>query len=54
VADGIESLQNGYPGLKRFARTAREFWTYIANNAAAIPNHGERWRYGEPIARSFA
>jgi hypothetical protein len=54
VADGVESLENDYPSLKRFARTAREFWTYIANNAAAIPNYGERWRYGERIATSFA
>jgi hypothetical protein len=54
VADGIESLENNYPGLKRFAKTAREFWIYIDNNAAAIPNYGERWRYGERIATSFA
>src|SRR5262245_44760060 len=39
--------------MKRFARTAAEFLTYIANNAGAIPNYAERWRYGERVATSF-
>ena len=39
--------------MKRFARTAAEFRTYLANNAHAIPNYAERWRYGERVATSF-
>ena len=39
--------------LKRFSRSANEFHTYIANNAHAIPNYAERWRYGERVATSF-
>jgi hypothetical protein len=27
--------------------------TYIDNNAAAIPDHGERQRYAEPISTAF-
>lgn len=33
---------------------AREFGTYIAGNLDAIPNYGERWRYGERISTAFA
>lgn len=54
LADGVEGLESDYPGLKQFAKAARVFCTYIDNNAAAIPNYGERWRYGERIATSFA
>ncbi len=31
----------------------REFQSYIENNAAFIPNYGERWRYGETISTAF-
>lgn len=30
-----------------------EFYTYISNNGAYIPNYGERWRYGEAISTGF-
>jgi hypothetical protein len=53
LADDLDGLTSDYPGMKRFARTAAEFHTYIANNAGAIPNYAERWRYGERVATSF-
>ena len=53
LADDLDDLTSDYPGLKRFARTATEFCTYLANNAGAIPNYAERWRYGERVATSF-
>ena len=51
LADDLDALESDYPGLKRFARLAGEFHTYIANNAGAIPNYAERWRYGERSRR---
>ena len=39
LADEIWSLDSDYPSMKRFARTAAEFCTYVANNAGAIPNY---------------
>ena len=53
LAGDLEDLTSDYPGMKRFARTAAEFHTYIANNAGAIPNYAERRRYGERVATSF-
>ena len=53
LADDLDGLTSDYPDLKRFARTAAEFRTYLANNAGAIPNYAERWRYGERVATSF-
>ena len=53
LADDLEDLTSDYPSMKRFARTAAEFCTYIANNADAIPNYAERWSYGERVATSF-
>ena len=53
LVDDLEALESAYPGLKRFARLAGEFHTYIDNNAGTIPNHGERWRYGERISTGF-
>jgi hypothetical protein len=53
LADELWGLSSDYPSLKRFARTAAEFCTYVANNAGAIPNYAERWRYGERVATSF-
>ena len=53
LVDDLEALESAYPGLKRFARLAGEFHTYIDNNAGTIPNYGERWRYGERISTGF-
>src|SRR3954449_9465948 len=43
-----------YPGLPRFAKAAAGLVTYIDNNAAAIPDYGERRRSAEPISTAFA
>ncbi len=53
LAEDLGALDSAYPSIKRFATTAAEFHTYITNNAHAIPNYGERWRYGERVATSF-
>lgn len=53
VAEDLDTLENDYPSMKRFARAAHEFRTYIANNAHAIPNYAERWRYGERVSTAF-
>ncbi len=34
-------------------KAAREFETYIANNADMIPNYAERRRYGERVSTGF-
>ena len=39
---------------KKLIRKLEEFETYIRNNAAFIPNYGERYRYGETISTAFA
>lgn len=53
LAEDIGCLVLPYDGLKKFARLTAEFATYIANNIDAIPNYGERWRYGERISTAF-
>ena len=53
LADDLDALESGYPTIKRFTRTAKEFHIYIKNNARAIPNYGECWRHGERVATSF-
>ena len=37
----------------KLAERISEFATYIENNQALIPNYGDRYHYGEPIASSF-
>jgi hypothetical protein len=53
LAADVVSLNSDYPGLQRFAKAAAGLVTYIENNAAAIPNYGERRRYAEPISTAF-
>ena len=53
LADDLDDLTSNYPSMMRFACTAAEFCTYVANNAGAIPNYAERRRYGERVATSF-
>ena len=53
VAEDLDTLESDYPSMKRFARASHEFRTYIANNAHAIPNYAERWRYGERVSTAF-
>lgn len=43
-----------HPSGGKLAKAAAEFHTYIANNAAAIPNYGERYRHGEAISSASA
>ncbi len=37
----------------KLAKAVREFGGYLAANACAIPNYGERYRAGETISTSF-
>ena len=37
----------------KLAKAVREFGGYLAANASAIPNYGERYRAGEIISTSF-
>lgn len=53
LADDVDDLTSDDPSMRRFARTAAEFCTYVANNAGAIPNYAERRRHGERVATSF-
>ena len=54
LAADVAVLTSDYPGLQRFAKAAAGLVTYIDNNAAAIPDYGERRRYAEPISTAFA
>ena len=54
LAADVAVLNSDYPGLQRFAEAAAGLATYIENNAAAIPDYGERRRYAEPISTAFA
>ena len=53
LAADVTVLNSDYPGLHRFAKAAAGLVTYLDNNAAAIPNYGERRRYAEPISTAF-
>jgi len=41
------------PSVTKLARGLAEFRGYIEANDSFIPNYGERWRQGEPIATGF-
>ncbi len=43
-----------HPSGRKLAKAVAEFHTYIANNATAIPNYGERYRSGEAISSAIA
>jgi hypothetical protein len=53
LAEDVAALDGGYPKLKRLARATADLATYIANNAAALPNYSERWFKGERISTAF-
>jgi hypothetical protein len=53
LAAEVATLTSSYPGLPRFAKAAAGLVTYIDNNAAAIPDYGERRRHAEPISTAF-
>jgi len=50
---GEPTPQPGNDAAARMLTYAREFHTYIANNAGSIVNYGERYRNGERISTSF-
>jgi hypothetical protein len=45
--------QRADPAVTKLARGLAEFRGYIEANEGFIPNYGERWRQGEPIATGF-
>src|SRR3954452_7380775 len=53
LAAEVAALTSDYPGLPRFAKAAAGLVTYLDNNAAAIPDYGERRRHAEPISTAF-
>lgn len=50
----VAALDSSYPKLKRLVNATADLATYIANNAAALPDYSERWFNGERISTAFA
>ena len=48
------AASEAHPSVKKLAKGVAEFQTYIENNAASIPNYGERYRNGEAISSAVA
>src|SRR5690242_16670536 len=53
MATDVAALDSSYPRLTRLAKAAAGLASYIANNAAAIPDYSERWLTGERISTAF-
>jgi len=53
LAADVAALDSGYPKLKRLVKATADLATYIANNAAALPDYSERWLTGERISTAF-
>ncbi len=53
VVVGLNPTWRAVLSIKAFCKGVREFQTYIANNAHAIPNYTERHRYGERVSTAF-
>ncbi len=51
--DGAKHPQPGSAAAGRMLKYVRKMATYIANNAGAIVNYGERYRNGERISTGF-
>jgi hypothetical protein len=49
-----EAVAVTHPGVKKLAKAMTEFRPYVENNAASIPNYGERYRNGEAISSAIA
>ena len=49
----IESFRESYARFAQLVKALSELRTYIVNNRHWIPNYGERYRNGEPIATGF-
>src|SRR5262245_53723738 len=53
LESSIESLKETYARYTGLVKALSELRTYIVNNRPLIPNYGERYRNGEPIATGF-
>ena len=53
LAADVAALDSRYPKLKRLVKATADVATYIADNAAAIPDYSERWLTGERISTAF-
>jgi hypothetical protein len=53
LESAIESFKATYARHAGLAKALSELRTYIVNNRHLIPNDGERYRNGEPIATGF-
>ena len=49
----IEPFRETYARYAGLVKALSELRTYIVNNRHLIPNYGERYRHGEPIATGF-
>ena len=49
----IAPFSESCPRFPRLAKALSALRTYIVNNRHLIPNYGERYRHGEPIATGF-
>src|SRR2546423_4872622 len=53
LESAIESFEGTYARDAGLVKALSELRTYIVNNRHLIPNYGERYRNGEPIATGF-
>src|SRR4051794_10130906 len=53
LAADVAALDSSYPKLKRLVKATADLASYIANNAAALPDYSERWLTGERISTAF-
>ena len=53
LATSIEPFRETYGRYAGLVKALSELRTYIVNNRHLIPNYGERYRNGEPIATGF-
>ena len=54
IRQPLTGIQGGCLSAKKLAKAATDFQTYVANNAAFIPNSGEKYRNGEAISSVMA
>jgi len=53
LESSIGSFRETYARYAGLVKALSELRTYIVNNRPLIPNYGERYRHGEPIATGF-
>jgi hypothetical protein len=53
LENAIDSFEGTYARYAGLVQALSELRTYIVNNRHLIPNYGERYRNGEPIASGF-